>query len=798
MGIEDTLNKVADDLRKLHLAKSHGDDDADLSQENTTLSLAPSSQNGDGDGDHPHKNAEQLLNNILPSYQMYQSTISKPVLPHEENFKVDPPVYELTPISSIPASVLNSGTATPVNEFHQPNLLSAMTSHEDFGMFPEGQNVTLISQSQLEGGGVEGEEPVDGTTIYEETLLANVQKLVNLTRSDNEISQHVEIDIKVTKEVCEKGIKPQLYDPSEVEFKQGDYIHGYVTMKNTSSKPISFDMVYVLFEGCTVTLSNKNGFINPQKQVVFYRFLTMVDLYASWSYSNIDRLATDNGDMYDWCYGETDPYDGSSLSIDVKRTLQPNVTYKRFFTFRIPNKLLDDICEPDNFSSHTEVYPTFGVPKFTMTPSELLATREQQVRDFAFLDSLISYSIAARIIGRASEYKFETPEGQDRYIVLKENLEPIRVIPKQNPETLENKYRSELEADVFYRAFVNQVKEKIYHGQELLSAPPSLRPVDSTLTPMSSRDNGEKIRQLYDVADTSIRTSHQRNKKMVDANDMYSCLLGYRKKSLTGSSKTLGIVTLSTPKKIYLVLYTPPTKFPNGRPKQTRITVPFELSFVSEAAAGVKPKDFPEVKGINCELVVFSARSEKYLIPVEFTYDMLFKEQEIMHHLKRKDPANFGTLVVEPMKQYFGEINDLVKKLGESLRLEALLYKSVRCMATLVTKYINLTINNVTVSSSTSKSEGHHSTLSAIPWDHVQEVVNPEYTLFSKKFELDLDILNTQVKSSPPMPNSSFEHFTLVPTFQTCHCARLYYLRVKLKLSNSDSLVVHVPVTIEN
>lgn len=794
MGDDGLLRKVTNDLEKLQLLNyEEKNNDSDPEPSSSSSKNRVIEQN-------PHKSAEQLLNNILPSYQMYQSTISKPVLPHEENFKVDPPVYELTPISSVPTSVYNSGTVSPNNEYDQPNLLSAMVSQEDFGVFPEGQNLTLISQAQGMDGDVDNETNDNNTTtIYEETLLANVQKLVNLTRSDNEISQHVEIDIKVTKDVCEKGKKPELYDASEIEFKQGDYIHGYVTMRNTTNKPISFDMVYVLFEGSAVTLSNKNGFINPQKQTVYYRFLTMVDLYASWSYSNIDRLATDNGDMYDWCYGETDPYDGSLLAIDVQRMLQPNTTYKRFFTFRLPNKLLDDICEPNNFSSHTEIYPTFGVPKHTMTPSELLATREQQVRDFAFLDALITYSIAARIIGRASEYRFETPEGLDRYIVLKDYLQPIRVIPKLNPETLENKYRSELEADVFYRAFVNQIKEKIEFGHDLMSMPPSLRPVESSnLTPISSRDNGEKIRQLYDVADTSIRTSYQRNKKMEDANDMYSCLLGYRKKSLTGWSKTLGVVTLSTPKKIHLILYTPPAKFSNGRSRQTRLTVPFEFTFVSEAASGIKPKDFPEIKGISCELVVFSARLEKYSIPVELTYDMLFKEQEIMHHLRRKDPANFSSIVVEPMKQYFREVNDLIKKLGESFHLEVQLYRNLRCMATLVTKYINLAINSITVTSTSNKSEGHHSTMTAIPWEHVEDTVNPEYSLHSKKFELDLDIQNSQVKSSTPVPNSSFENFTLVPTFQTCHCARLYYLRVKLKLSNSDSLVVHVPVSIEN
>ena len=72
-------------------------------------------------------------------------------------------------------------------------------------------------------------------------------------------------------------------------------------------------MVYVVFEGVLSVLHTSNGprdrkTASPQCS----SSQNMPDLFASWSYANIDRLATDSGDPHDWCgRGETDPYDNT-------------------------------------------------------------------------------------------------------------------------------------------------------------------------------------------------------------------------------------------------------------------------------------------------------------------------------------------------------------------------------------------------------------------------------------------------------------------------------------------------------
>ena len=101
------------------------------------------------------------------------------------------------------------------------------------------------------------------------------------------------LDVKITftETVGQVGIKPLITDTSAKEFKQGDFLHGYVTIKNTTDQPIKFDMVYVLFEGVTALNTDKS----PEK----HNFLTMVDLFASWSYANIDSCLLYTSDAAD-------------------------------------------------------------------------------------------------------------------------------------------------------------------------------------------------------------------------------------------------------------------------------------------------------------------------------------------------------------------------------------------------------------------------------------------------------------------------------------------------------------------
>ena len=120
-----------------------------------------------------------------------------------------------------------------------------------------------------------------------ETILDNVHRLPNLTFQSHKISEAVKLEVHFTKDVCELGKKPELIDPYIYEYKQGDLLNGYILIKNTSEKPIPFEMFYLLFEG-NFMVANP---LDAKDKVKIRKFLEMFDFSGSWNEGNISRLA---------------------------------------------------------------------------------------------------------------------------------------------------------------------------------------------------------------------------------------------------------------------------------------------------------------------------------------------------------------------------------------------------------------------------------------------------------------------------------------------------------------------------
>ncbi|KAI5955603.1 hypothetical protein KGF54_001105 [Candida jiufengensis] len=661
--------------------------------------------------DYGPPNENSLLNNILPSYEMFKSTISLELEPSNENFLVDPPTYddyEMTPVSS--------QTQSPLEE--QPPSDSNNLYVDDY--FDPNQ---------------------ENDNSWQNTILTNVDKLANLTLEQNSPSNQLNVNIKFTENVCQKGIKPVIIDPSNKEFTQGDYIHGYITMENTSNEPISFDMVYVVFEG-TLTVLETN-----LTSIIKFKFLNMMDLFASWSYANIDRLVTDNGDPHDWCDGEIDPYDNTLLAIDVKRIFEPHVKYKRFFTFKIPEKLLDDECD-HSLPMHTQIIPTFGIDKQNIPPSVILANKTNQIKDLSFIDSNITYSVDARVIGRASKYNYKLGNEKDQFILAKQVSCPIRVIP--------NHIEFDYDASVHYHAFVQSVVEKIEFGNSLLYNSHPL------LSPSVSQDT-MKIKQLYNETRCDTKSFQ------------YEAVQPFKKKSF-GSSKNLGIVSLSTDKKTYVIQYTPPTKF-GTEIKDTEVIIPIELKYTG--------KEAPEVKSIDVELVTLTVQSKKHSIPIEFTSEMLFNDQEIT---SKPIANNFDSIIIHKFQNYLHELNRLIKECGnETLKIETKQYRDVKALASLKTKYINLPISDLLFLTQSKDGFGSNASIKSIPWEKDDQ-------WFKKKFFIKMNLNNCGLKGIDH-PIRGLNKITLVPNFQTCYMARLYYLKINLK-TNGALLILHVPIEI--
>ncbi|KAI5966603.1 hypothetical protein KGF57_000567 [Candida theae] len=594
---------------------------------------------------------------------MYKSTISLELEPSNENYTVDPPTYE-------------DHTMTPVTSAREAEVL--VEEHTD-------------------GNG-------EGLT---KTILENIDSLPTAS------CDGLDLNITFTETVGVVGTKPSITDASSREFKQGDFLHGYVTIKNNTDEPIRFDMVYVLFEGMTVINTDKS----PEK----HRFLTMVDLFASWSYANIDRLVTDQGDPHDWCPGEIDPFDGTSLSIDARRLFQPGVTYKRFFTFKIPQKLLDDHCEK-GLPQHAELCPTLGINREEVPASLLLSS--SRLRDLSMINSYISYSVNAIVISRASN--FGVVSNKDRYIVAKKEKSPIRMIP--DPAYFD------YDANTHYHAFVRSVEEL----------------VKPELTPTISLDT-IKVKQLY----------HSRN---MEKTGHYQCVQPFKKKTLTGSSNA-GVISMSSKKTTYCINYIPP-----NHGVKSEVVLPVELRYSGSSQT-------PEIKKVDVEVVALTIQSKSHPIPVEFTNEMLFNDQEI---LSRPATSNFDTILVSKFNNYLQELSQAVKN---GVKIEYSIYRDVKTLASLSTKYINLTVMDLDFVQEDTKVK-----LNSVPWKSEEGDLVKKFSIAMDLSKCNLKGVNNTIKG--------LDKITLVPSFQSCYISRVYYMKVVVR-TNGATLSLNLPLRIE-
>ncbi|KAM9930148.1 hypothetical protein OXX59_000707 [Metschnikowia pulcherrima] len=732
------------------------------------------------------KEDDALINSILPSYHMFQSTISKKLVPNEESFKEDPPLYEMSPMSS--------NGVTPVN--------TSPFQSDEISSFPF--PAIPVANSEEDTTQTFNQNSAD---FWESTVLAHVHNLDNLAEKNNPMATNLDIKVFFTDEICQKGVKPNLIDPSRTEYKQGDYIHGYVTINNTYHEPIPFDMVYVVLEGILYIVQSPNTGKDVANPPTVVKFLNMLDLFASWSYANIDRLVTDSGDPHDWCDGEIDPWDNTQLSIDVKRLFRPNVTYKRYFSFRIPERLLDDNCEVHSLDAHCTLLPTLGKAFNLSSENRIPMYDENYVKDLTFMDSFIGYSVSARVMGRASQYHHKVQT--DKYVLARESSVPLRLLPYSVFPEFEETYNQKVNA--YYRAFVKSVDQKIEEGKlvrERSKAEAKHGASSVPLTPFSSTSSrtsasrtstSDKLRHQY-MGQVSSHKKFTNNKP--SAVSLYQHVSAYRKKTLTGFSKVMGTLTLATPKTKLKIPYVPPLAFRNPlQGYNTKVRVPLEITYAYDLREGKQRP--PEPKSISCDLIVTTIRSKKHFIPVEFSHEMCYYEEYVddMGHKKSEDLESFETIVIKPFQEYYHSLVSIMRDVGfenDAYRVETSLFKDIKSMASLQTKKINLAVPDVKIIQTGEKSSGSFSGISSVPWTQSTSSVDVNYSVFAKNFMLDIDFNSCHLKGAPQVVpgKSAFDDLCLVPDFQTCLMARMYFLRVTVRHKNGVAQAVHVPLTI--
>lgn len=682
---------------------------------------------------------------ILPSYQLDESTFLKNVEPSQEDLRQQPPNYEVV---------------------SEPSSSSEGRNNNDYFL----------------------QRPTGNAyTRWESSILGNTHKLKKLLAIAPKHSNVIQVEIRLTEKPCKIGVAPTIIDASRLEFSQGDSIHGFVKIQNVSKEAYSYDMFSVVFEGRV----SVNG-DEPNKQAVFYKFLNMLDYKASWTPAYF--VGAESQDVV------IDPVDGSNMWLLSDKKLMPGVTYKKFFDFTLPEKLLEVACEPHDLPCHCELLPSIGLdkeqflqqlrklrekttsPKPAKAPfggagSELASQLRKpvptaagrassparlRIKDFSFPDTSVSYCVEARVIGRLSMYDKEATKEKDEFIILKDSNYPVRVIPRN---TGIRSVEHERSAQQYFDLLVREVKASIETGKKL----------DGRAEGMDRRPSVLKNKQLY------TRESFEDVTARAQDNPMYEVFLPYKKKSLTQAPKVIGIVCAKTTKDEYVVRYQPPHSY---RPRSTyksplgrTFTIPLDLSFLYVENSGVGPKTHnpPDIRGITVELVLCTYRSKKYPIPVEFTKHMQFQNKSANDSLEK--------YVLKPFSLYLSELRDLTERYRlRDLNLDNQTVMDIKGLANILTKYNNFKVDSV-------KCDVQGS------WKPADE----KGLKFTKKIGVSISLdglFNKEINKQSE--DILAEAVCLVPTFQGCIVGRFYYMSVQVKLLNNDSLTVKVPLRIQN
>lgn len=725
---------------------------------------------------------------ILPSYAMYLSIFN--------NDHADPPQYDVGSCSEIETH--NSSTGMPTIGTGSSTAVSEMEVGVDRLSYNDPTFVPTTDDSSHASLIIADES----TTSWRETILDNIHNLRNFTATDNANAKAITLSVHFTEDVCEVGKVPTHIDPLNFEYKQGDYLNGYVLIRNDGPKEIPFDMFYVLFEG-TFAVQDKS---NPKgkSRVTIRRFLEMYDFAASYYRANVNRLVSEKDTGWYCDSNRADPLDGTLTALGGKQVLRTGVTYKRFFTFKIPVRLLDTECNDHKLDGHTELPPTLGMPDW----ERKLRPKEKLVSDFSMMNTSTSYGVTARFIGKASKYDVDEEkdfgtklinEAGDEFIILKEAMSNVRILQDSVILSESEKAAKKTQSKLLYNNMLKRINEKIAVGEELVRAIKSgddgkavslSRQIEAeNLIRERSQTDTVKFEQLYRASNRGKDSKNFQAKP-----DTYDMVIPITKKPLLGKAKEEGTLMISVPKTEYLLQYISPKYFrehvaPND--SSWKFQIPVEVKFTASSLlnSNVKP---PSIREIRAEFVVFTVKSDRRPIPIELNHDFLFQnESKMQNDMTAGD--NFTTLVKKPMQKHARTIYNLIQELGSNnFRVEKDLCDDLSALANVNERYNNLILHDTKVIQHggriTSASEG-----TSDIWEQLG-------CTFTKIFSVEVDVTRAQ-KKSPSAPKlkpgyKSYNEMCFVPSFQTCMISRLYYIQLFVFFSNEKYVALKLPVSI--
>ncbi|GME79897.1 unnamed protein product [Ambrosiozyma monospora] len=131
-------------------------------------------------------------------------------------------------------------------------------------------------------------------------------------------------------------------------------LYGSIQVQNTSHQPLTCESILTTFEGY-VTMPIKNT-KTKRPELVRRQFLKLLDFGAC-----SGKYHVPNEQMKYPAYGEYDRYDDTYFGFPEDNVLAPAKKYKMYFTFKIPEHILNNSCRHNIASHATKLPPSMGL-----------------------------------------------------------------------------------------------------------------------------------------------------------------------------------------------------------------------------------------------------------------------------------------------------------------------------------------------------------------------------------------------------------------------------------------------------
>lgn len=716
---------------------------------------------------------------LLPSFEMFQSILKRDDRQFQEDLSRSPPRYgdTLNSVSSNNASLapsprhsIDQNLHSSVPEYRIEQELERQREQEH-AIYSEASSRPTLSPIASSPG-----LHNQNIAVTEETYGAS--PLDNIDRLNKATNSAIDIQIYVTKTVPQPNTKSDLESRLK-EYTSGDHVNGYIIVSNTSSSAVEFGLFTVSLEG-TVKSTERNAnafdFNHRYSRILMKKFLKMYDLSASYGYTYVPNSAGIEYEPF-----TLDELDGCSIGLPDNRILQPKTKYKKFFTFKFPHSLLDNVCV-NSVLPHLLPPPSMGVDKTcfynrgeSIALNKALGYGTLSVRgtplltkDFSFDDMSVSYTIEAKIIDKINSKEAVSHQdinsAKSDYVISKSAQYFLRFIPDLKEQVaycklhnignypdigLGGKFLDQLKYNTTWSSIQqlnNQVEKEI--DQKLNNE--ELSPLEMKLKNLQLHEDSKIIQN-----DTFVTTN-----RPVD-------IYGKKKKMILSSLIKLGLLTMSINFPDKVIPYGSPRllmKYNNGEDNSLQpvtsnmeelynrgvedVLDTLEADLCFESESNVRP---PPIK-VSTNIVAWSYNTE-YPLPFEMGYDFFYKSHE--HALNDSVETTQSNLHL--IKSQVSNYVSFLKSNSIIVSKESFMYlKAVQ----------KLGIKKDTI-------KDYFETHVEEPDWKILQLSDGKFR-WTKRLRISLAIENKH-------------NVTLLPTFQNCLVGRLYCLQVSVKYKGTNS-----------